>query len=249
MDKRKYGLIGYPLSHSFSGKYFAEKFRKEKIEDAQYDLYELNKIADVAQLFDEKKLLGFNVTIPYKQEIKAWLDHLDDSAVKVGAVNVVKISSDGYRTGFNSDYYGFKNSLLAHYHPEIHRKALLLGTGGAAMAVEAVFKDLNISYLRISRDENKGDVTYDALAKKPELLDEYLLIINTTPLGTWPQIEAKAPIPYFKLGSRHFLYDLVYNPEETAFMNAGKERGALVKNGYEMLVLQAEKSWEIWNAT
>jgi shikimate dehydrogenase len=249
MDKRKFGLIGYPLSHSFSGKYFAAKFQKENITDAQYDLYELKSIDDVAQLFDEAKLKGFNVTIPYKQDIKTWLHHLDHSALKVGAVNVVKISEDGIRTGYNSDYYGFKNSLEAHYLPDIQRKALILGTGGAAMAVEAVFKDLNISYLRVSRDEKKGDITYEALAAKPDLLNDHLLIINTTPLGTWPDVQAKAPIPYHKLGKLHFLYDLVYNPEETAFMRAGKERGAMVKNGYEMLVLQAEKSWEIWNAT
>lgn len=249
MDKRKFGLIGYPLSHSFSGKYFAEKFNSENIKDARYDLYELKSITEVTKLFGEKKLQGFNVTIPYKQDIKAWLDRLDDSALKVGAVNVVKISKDGTRTGYNSDYFGFKNSLTDLFQPEIHRKALILGTGGAAMAVEAVLKDLNVEYLRVSRDEKKGDITYDALSVKPDMLDEYLLIINTTPLGTWPDIHAKAPLPYFKLGDRHFLYDLVYNPEETAFMLAGKKQGAMVKNGYEMLVLQAEKSWEIWNAT
>ena len=244
--KKQYGLIGYPLSHSFSKKYFADKFEREGILDCKYDLFEIEQISLVQKVFEKSTLQGFNVTIPYKHDIMNYIDEFDHSARKVGAVNVVKIDADGKKVGFNSDYYGFKSS-LENWLPNLKTKALILGIGGAAKAVIATLDDLSIPFLKISRDATKGDVTYRELRANTEIIKEHQLIINTTPLGMSPNIEALPDLNYELISGHHYLYDLIYNPEETKFLSEGKSKGAHTKNGLEMLELQAEKSWEIWN--
>ncbi len=246
--KKLYGLIGFPLSHSFSGKYFDDKFKREGITDCEYRLFEIESIEKVRELFDREELRGFNVTIPYKHEIIPFLDELDHSAEKVGAVNVVKIFSDGRRKGYNSDYYGFRTSLENWLPSEREWQALVLGTGGAARAVWAVLDDLSIPFLKVSRHKAKGDITYEDLIKNHEIFKAYSLIINTTPLGMSPHTESRPQLPYDQLNADCYLFDLIYNPSITVFMTEGSKRGAKVKNGLEMLELQAEKSWEIWNA-
>lgn len=244
---KQYGLIGYPLSHSFSKKYFANKFKKENITGCQYELFEIERIGLVQSVFNIENIQGFNVTIPYKHDIMRYMDDFDHSAQKVGAVNVVKIDSDGKKTGFNSDYYGFRTSLESWLPADTKMQALILGIGGAAKAVIAVLNDLNIPFLKISRDESKGDLSYQNLWTKDEVLLRHHLIINTTPLGMSPNLDAKPNINYEKLTGQHHLYDLIYNPATTAFMKYGERSGTKTKNGLEMLELQAEKSWEIWN--
>ncbi len=241
------GLIGKTLKHSFSKKYFSEKFSKENIQGVAYDLFELPTIEEVEKLFKIEHLKGFNITIPYKEDIFPYLDSLDHSAEKIGAVNVVKINDDGSKTGYNSDYYGFKTSLENWAPIDQISSALILGTGGASKAIKVALDDLGIKFNIISRDKTKGDLSYSELMQNELMITEYQLIINCTPLGTFPDIDSKPSIPYQALSNHHYLYDLVYNPEETAFMKAGLEHGAKVKNGLEMLILQAEKSWEIWN--
>lgn len=248
MPKRQFGLIGYPLSHSFSKKYFAEKFQKENISDAEYHLYEIDKIEKVAEVFKVEGLTGFNITIPYKEAIKPYLDGLDHSAEKVGAINVVKIGPDGTKVGFNSDYYGFKTSLENWADLSLIKNALILGSGGASKAVKAALYDLNINFKIVSRSSTKGDINYDALNSDINYYKEHQLLINTTPLGTYPNTSLKPELKYEWLSSQHYLYDLVYNPEQTQFMLEGTKQGAHTKNGHEMLALQAEKSWEIWNS-
>jgi shikimate dehydrogenase len=246
--KKLYGLIGFPLSHSFSKKYFADKFQREKIEGCAYELFEIENIKKVEQVFRTENLRGINVTIPYKHDIMAYLDDFDHSAVKVGAVNVVKIGLDGKKVGYNSDYYGFKNSLTKFFPLNKKRKAVILGVGGAAKAVMTVLNDLSIPFLKISRDESKGDLSYENLMSQPEIFRTHALIINTTPLGMAPKTNASPNIDYPALGPDNYAYDLIYNPPETAFLRESKKSGAHIKNGLEMLELQAEKSWEIWNA-
>lgn len=245
---KQYGLIGYPLSHSFSKKYFTDKFEKENIVGCHYELFEIKQIDEVGKVFGIGNLQGFNVTIPYKHDIMNYMDDFDHSAKKVGAVNVVKIHEDGKKTGFNSDYYGFRTS-LEKWIPEGEKiQALILGIGGAAKAVIAVLDDLEIPYLKISRDESKGDLSYQKLQENDGILKDHKLLINTTPLGMSPNIDAKPDLDYAKLTCRHYLYDLIYNPPVTKFMDLGQQFGANTKNGLEMLELQAEKSWEIWNS-
>jgi shikimate dehydrogenase len=243
-----YGLIGYPLSHSFSRKYFTEKFEREGIRDCVYELFELPDIAGFpALLTAHPNLRGLNVTIPHKQAVIPFLDHLDESAQKVGAVNVIKLGQEGEKTGYNSDYYGFKQSLSEWLTGQVPLSALVLGNGGACKAVKAALADLDINYLVVSRQAAEGSITYDQL--DAQVMARHPLIINTTPLGTYPHTEAFPPLPYHLLTSRHWLYDLVYNPSETEFMRKGAARGASVHNGLAMLHLQAEKAWEIWNAS
>lgn len=245
---KNFGLIGKTLKHSFSKKYFTEKFAKENIPDVAYELYELENIGKIADVFAVPHLVGFNITIPYKEEIKPFLDELDESAKKVGAVNVVKIQKNGKKTGYNSDYYGFKASLQQWANLSLVKKALILGTGGASKAIIAALKNLGILTKVVSRSPNKSDLTYADLKQNPELMQSHSLIINCTPLGTFPDVDSKPDLEYDLLTKSHYLYDLVYNPETTAFMQEGIKRGAKVKNGHEMLILQAEKSWEIWNS-
>lgn len=245
----RYGLIGYPLTHSFSQRYFTEKFARETITDCRYDLFELPDIARLPDLLQTPNLRGLNVTIPHKQAVLPFLDRLDASAEKVGAVNVIRLETDGSRTGFNSDYYGFRQSLTdwlaALGRSTTGLQALVLGTGGASKAVVAALADLGIPHQYVSRQPGEGAVFYEAVAP---LLPTYHIIVNCSPVGTYPHTDEAPALPYDQLTDRHLLYDLVYNPAETRFMQLGRERGAAVMNGYRMLVLQAEKAWEIWQA-
>lgn len=243
-----FGLIGFPLSHSFSRKYFTEKFEREGITDCDYQLFPIENISSLPQLLkDHPNLQGLNVTIPYKQQVIPYLNQVNESAEKIGAVNVVKIV-DGQLFGFNSDYYGFRESLLNFIPGPDDIKALVLGTGGASKAVNVVLQDLGINYLTISRKAHEKGLTYQELERMPEVISSHQLIINTTPLGMSPAVDTAPHIDYSSLSDNHFLLDLVYNPENTLFMQKGAEAGARVKNGLEMLHLQAEKSWEIWNS-
>jgi shikimate dehydrogenase len=244
-----FGLIGFPLSHSFSQKYFSEKFEKEKIKDVIYHNFEIKHIDDLPALLDSyPDLRGLNVTIPYKEEVRNYIDILDHSAEKIGAVNVIKILPDGSKIGFNSDYYGFRTSLETWISNSISNiKALVLGTGGASKAVRIVLDDCNIPYSTVSRNIAKADYDYYELTENSQILMDHRLIINTTPLGMYPNVNEAPHLPYNLLNAEFYLYDLIYNPAITLFLNKGKENGAKIKNGLEMLELQAEKSWDIWN--
>ncbi|MEZ5026789.1 MAG: shikimate dehydrogenase [Chitinophagales bacterium] len=246
MSIKQFGLIGFPLSHSFSKGYFAEKFKKEKIQNCDYDIFPLEKIADFEILCQQQtNLVGLNVTIPYKEQVIPFLDELNEDAKAIGAVNTIKFFQ-GKKIGYNTDCYGFEMSLkpLLKSH---HQSALILGTGGASKAVEYVLKKLGITYQYVSRNKQAHTITYDELSKDFDLLQTQI-IINTTPLGMYPNIDAAPPLPYSKINEHFILYDLVYNPEKTLFLKYGKTQGAQTKNGLEMLYLQAEKSWEIWNS-
>lgn len=242
---KQFGLIGFPLSHSFSRKYFNEKFVKESIQGVSYENYPIESIEQFKSLFDAPDFMGINVTIPYKQQIIPYLDGLDSSAERIGAVNVVKRMKDGKLIGFNSDYAGFKNSLSQLIPDNFSSKALILGTGGAAKAVEVALQDLNIPYRYVSRTAKESILSYEQL--KSIDLNEYQLIINSSPLGMYPNVNDAPDIPYAKLTSNHFLYDLIYNPDVTLFMKKGQEKGAKTLNGLAMLIGQAERAWEIWN--
>ena len=243
----RYGLIGYPLTHSFSQRYFTEKFVREGITDSRYDLFELPEITALPDLFTIPGLQGLNVTIPHKQAVLPYLNRLDSSAEKIGAVNVIKIEKDGSRTGYNSDYYGFRQSLIDWLtvlnRTSVGLQALVLGTGGASKAVTVALADLGINYKYVSRTKTDTTLTYNDLAT---ILGDYQLIINGSPVGTYPHINEAPDLPYHLLTNRHLLYDLVYNPAETKFMQLGREYGAAVQNGLRMLELQADKAWEIW---
>jgi shikimate dehydrogenase len=246
---RKFGLIGYPLGHSFSKKYFTQKFIDLGLDDHQYDLYEMEDVKyDFPALLDDPELEGINVTVPHKQNILPFLTRLEKSAERVGAVNVIKRVGDEL-IGYNSDYYGFMESLKLMIGTEGKVKsALICGTGGASKAIKAVLEDMDIKYKTVSRSKEKADVTYKYLMEHGELVKNADLLINCTPLGTYPKVDTAPELPYEELHAGQFLYDLVYNPEVTRFLQEGKSRGAATKNGLDMLHLQAEKSWEIWNS-
>ena len=246
---RHFGLIGFPLSHSFSQKYFTDKFHREGIKNAEYNLFEIKDINSLNELLDSNpNLLGLNVTIPYKEGVIDYLDDHDFIAKKVGAVNVVKIEKSGLRTGYNSDYYGFRTSLEKWMGSDLAKvKGFVLGTGGASKAVRVVLDDCNIEYKTVSRDIQRGDLTYFDLFDNSDLIMEHRLVINTTPLGMHPRINEAPNLPYEVFDKNFYLYDLIYNPEKTLFLEKGNIAGAQIKNGLEMLVLQAEKSWDIWN--
>lgn len=238
-----YGLIGMPLAQSFSKKYFAEKFERESIPDVVYELFPLENIDRLADLLAaQPQLKGLNVTIPYKEQVMPFLSGLSEEARAIGACNCIKIA-DGRLTGFNTDAPAFKESLLPRLQSH-HKKALILGTGGAAKAVLYVLQSLGIEYAYVSRNKGAG-FTYDELNEA--VIKEYPLIINATPLGSFPKVDTAPQIPYEYLSADSYLYDLVYNPAKTLFLQKGEERGAAIKNGYEMLVGQAELSWKIWN--
>lgn len=243
---RKFGLIGYPLSHSFSKKYFTEKFEKEGVTDAQYELYPIEQIDQLPDLISSNpELVGLNVTIPYKEQVIPFLDELDEKAEAIGAVNTILIR-DGKLKGYNTDYYGFKHSLVKFVGPNpMPEKALILGTGGASKAVRAALEDLGLSYQFVSRRPTEDQLSYEDLNKSYP--NTSTLVINTTPLGMAPNIDSLPNLPYDQLTTNHFLYDLVYNPLITAFMKKGIEQNCWVKNGLEMLYGQAEKAWEIWD--
>lgn len=242
---KQFGLIGKTLKHSFSKDYFTQKFEAEKLFDYSYHSFELDNIDRLPELLlQHPQLCGLNVTIPYKEAVLKFLDEEDVVVKTIGACNCIKISR-GKLLGYNTDVFGFKTSLQPLLQAR-HNKALVLGTGGAAKAVAYVLQQLNIDFQWVSRKENENHLTYDSLTE--EMLHNYPLIINTTPLGTFPNVDECPPIPYNFLTSRHLLFDLIYNPAKTAFLIKGEEKGATIKNGYEMLVLQAEASWKIWNA-
>ena len=243
---KTYGLIGHPLGHSFSRGYFTDFFADQGI-DAEYKNFELSSIELLPTLLEsEKTLCGFNVTIPYKQQIFPYLDELDEAAQAIGAVNVVKvIHKDGKRhlKGYNSDYIGFANSIRPLLKPH-HTHALILGTGGASKAVDYALRQLGMKTLFVSRTERENIISYDRLT--PELLEKYTVIVNTTPLGMHPKVDECPPLDYSLVTSRHLLYDVIYNPAKTLFLQHGEERGATICNGMEMLIGQAQAAWNIW---
>lgn len=244
---RLFGLIGYPLSHSFSKKYFAAKFEKEGIEDAYYELFPLASIHELPDLIARlPNLTGLNVTIPYKEAVMPFLDALDAGAEAVGAVNCIHFEK-GRSKGYNTDVYGFEVSLRNTLEKRTAGTgpALVLGTGGAAKAVCYVLTKLEISCQLVSRTPESGHCTYEDLS--PSVIEQHPLIVNTTPVGMSPQVDSCPPILYEAINARHILFDLVYNPFETMFLQKGKEKGAVIQNGLEMLHLQAERAWQIWN--
>jgi shikimate dehydrogenase len=245
---KQFGLIGYPLTHSFSKKFFEKKFLEYNLAGYTYDLFELKHINLFKELIDSRpELSGLNVTIPYKQAVIPYLDSLDPTAKLVGAVNVI-FNKRGQLFGYNSDFYGFQESLL-NWLPAGHDgfSALIFGNGGAAKAVKAVFTSIGIPYQTVSRSESSDSITYEEL-RESNLIEKNKLLINTTPVGMVPNIDQHINIPFSQIDKFHFLFDLIYNPNETQFLSKGKRRGAQIKNGLEMLELQAEKSWEIWTS-
>lgn len=242
----KYGLIGYPLEHSFSRNYFNEKFRNERI-DAEYDNFEIPSIENLKEVLETTpNLRGLNVTIPYKEEVIRYLDELSPEARAIGAVNVIRVTHKGSKTvlkGFNSDVIGFTRSIESMLEP-LHRKALILGTGGAAKAVDYGLKSLGLGTLFVSRTARSGVITYNDVT--PDLIRSHKVIVNCTPLGMYPHVDSCPPLPYEAMDSHTLLYDLLYNPDETLFMQKGRQQGAITKNGLEMLLLQAFASWEMW---
>lgn len=246
---RTFGLIGFPLSHSFSKKFFTEKFENEKIQDCRYTLFPIADVNEVAGLLTANpSLCGLNVTIPHKVNVIPLLTEVDEAALTIGAVNCISITEKEGKThlkGYNTDAYGFFESLkpLLQSH---HQKALIFGDGGAAKAVKYVLNQLQIPYLVVVRNPTPNAILYSAV--NDQILTTHTLLINTTPLGMLPNLNSSPPIPYQFLTAKHLAYDLVYNPQETEFLSKAKSQGAQIKNGLEMLRLQAERSWQIWNS-
>lgn len=243
-----FGLIGNPIRHSLSQKYFSEKFRREQIADCAYELYPLHELSALLPLLKQNsEISGLNVTIPYKKQVIDYLDEIDGTAKEIGAVNCIRVSRrEGrpYLMGFNTDVYGFEQAIKPCLEAH-HRNALILGTGGSSGAVAYVFKKLGIGFEKVSRHpKGKNEIEYGCLTH--EKMDHFTIIINTTPLGMFPEIEQFPPIPNDFITNHHLLFDLIYNPAETVFMKQGRAMGAKVMNGMEMFHLQAEKSWEIW---
>lgn len=246
-NKTLFGLVGKNIGYSFSRGYFAEKFKTLELESHSYVNFDIATIEAFPQIIHQYKfqLKGLNVTIPYKLSVFPYLDKIDKKARKIGAVNTIKVTKKGKLKGYNTDVYGFKNSLKPLLK-EQHTHALILGTGGASMAVAYALKKLDITYMFVSRTpKGEHSIAYHDLTK--ELLATYTIVINCTPLGTFPEVTKCPDIPYQYLNTSHILYDLIYNPAETEFLQRGKAQGAVIKNGLEMLELQAEKAWEIWN--
>ncbi|NCU04540.1 MAG: shikimate dehydrogenase [Chitinophagaceae bacterium] len=242
---RQFGLIGYPLSHSFSKKYFTEKFSEEGISNCNYELYPISSIDQFPQLLQNVAgLEGINVTIPYKEEVLPYLHHQSAAVKEIGACNCISIRN-GELTGFNTDTLGFQQS-IEPFLQQHHRHALVLGTGGAAKAVVWVLKQLGITYKYVSRKKRDDLLSYDEV--DATVMQQYQVIINTTPLGMQPNVHSKPSLPYQYISQQHLCYDLVYNPAKTAFLQLAEEQGATIKNGSDMLVIQAEESWKIWNS-
>lgn len=245
MSARRFGLLGKHIAYSFSKKYFTEQFALGNLVDCSYENFDLESLELFPALLTQyPDLKGLNVTIPYKEAVIPCLSSLSKSASQIGAVNVIRFTSKGTLKGYNSDYYGFTKSLkpLLQAH---HKKALILGTGGAAKAVAFALDRLGILYTYVSREAKEGMIDYDRI--NATTFDHYHIIINCTPLGTSPNTEAYPPLPYAYFTEKHLAYDLIYNPAETQFLKRAKAQGAVIKNGYDMLVFQAEKAWKIWN--
>lgn len=244
-NNKKFGLIGKDISYSFSKKYFTEKFAQDLYEDCSYENFDILNIEDFPSILkNNPNLKGLNVTIPYKESIIPYLDTVSDKAFQIGAVNVIRFTKKGNLKGYNSDWFGFKKSLepLLQAH---HKKALILGTGGAAKAVAFALEQLGITYSFVSREANPNTIDYSLI--NATTFDNHQIIINCTPVGTSPNTKEFPPMPYTYFSNQHIAFDLIYNPEETEFLKKAKKQGAIIKNGYEMLVYQAEKAWKIWN--
>lgn len=242
----EYGLIGYPLSHSFSQKYFTEKFLKEGISNAVFHNFSMENIQSLPELLDKHKtLVGFCITIPHKKNIIPYLNKMDETVAAIGACNCVRIT-EGKLFGYNTDVIGFEKSFIKNLLPH-HTKALILGTGGASAAIQFVLKKMNIEYCSVSRkfDTEKNVIGYNDLDNA--IMNEYTVIINCTPLGTFPTIDETPAIPFEMLTPLHYVFDLVYNPPLTKLLTLAKKKGCTIENGYEMLVLQAEENWNLWN--
>lgn len=242
---KNYGLIGKNISYSFSQKYFTERFANTNATDCVYENFDIDEISDFPALMQNNPdLMGLNVTIPYKESIIPYLDSLSKKATQIGAVNVVRFTKKRKLKGYNSDYYGFKKSLETILLPH-HKKALILGTGGASKAVAFALDELEISYVFVSRQAHENAITYERI--NATTFDNYQIIINCTPLGTSPDTKAFPAIPYAYFTEKHLAFDLIYNPEESQFLKKAKVKGASIKNGMDMLIFQAEKAWKIWN--
>lgn len=241
-----YGLIGYPLGHSFSKQYFTEKFEREKIADCSFEAFPIESINQFPALLKKNpSLTGLSVTIPYKEQVLQYVDEISDEVKEIGATNSIKISN-GMLTAYNTDIVGFEKSFIKLLQPQ-HTRALVLGTGGASKAVQYVLKKLQIDFLVVTRNkQNENQITYGEIDET--VMKKYTVIINCSPVGMYPNDNLAPTIPYQFISPTHYLYDLVYMPAETLFLLNGRERGAMVENGYEMLLLQAEESWRIWNA-
>ena len=243
--QKKFGLLGKDISYSFSKKYFSEKFENDLFQDCCYENFDIPIIDEFPTILkNNPDLKGLNVTIPYKEAILPYLDTLSEKAFKIGAVNVIRFTKKGNLKGYNSDWYGFKKALEPLLQPH-HKKALILGTGGAAKAVAFALEQMGIFYTYVSREASENAIDYNRV--NTTTFDNYHIIINCTPVGTSPNIKAFPPIPYQFFTNKHIAFDLIYNPEETQFLKKAKKKGAIIKNGYEMLVFQAEKAWKIWN--
>lgn len=243
---RLFGLIGYPLGHSFSKKYFTEKFEKEGMVNYLYENFPLTDIEQLAALLEKyPDMEGLNVTIPYKELVLSYLDDSTPEVQQIRACNCIRIRG-GKLTGYNTDIIGFEKSLLKGINPALHKMALILGTGGSAKAIKYVLEKKGIAFNYVSRKPGSGIFSYEQLTEN--IIKTHTLIINTTPLGMFPKVVEAPPIPYQYLGKDHFLFDLIYNPEKTLFLKKGETSGASIKNGYDMLLFQAEENWKIWNA-
>ncbi|WP_299112746.1 shikimate dehydrogenase [uncultured Winogradskyella sp.] len=244
--KYKFGLIGKNIDYSFSRGYFSEKFQAENL-PYTYVNFDLGHISEFENIFQSSETIkGLNVTIPYKEAIIPFLDKLNKRAKKIGAVNTIKVNKKGKLIGYNTDYYGFKNSLKPHLNSN-HKKALILGTGGASKAIAYALKQLKIEFHFVSRAK-KENVTFIYSELTEEIIKEHQILINCSPVGTYPNVNACPDIPYDGISEHHILYDLIYNPEQTKFLKLGDSQNAITINGLKMLELQAEKSWEIWNS-
>lgn len=243
----RFGLIGYPVGHSFSQSFFQKKFNELGLKGHVYDLFEMEFLNEFPALWlKHADLKGLNITVPHKENVVKYLDSQDSSAIKVGAANVI-YKKNGKLIGYNTDYMAFRESLKT-WIGNFNGEALILGSGGASKAVQAGLTDLNIPYNQVSRKAKGGDYTYSQIKLNPEILSRFKLIVNTTPLGMYPNNDSLPDLPYSRIQKGTFFYDLIYNPEETAFMKEGNKNGAKTKNGLEMLELQAEQSWDIWNS-
>ena len=241
---KRYGLIGRNIAYSFSRGYFKQKFETENLEKCTYENFDLNEIQELNKILTNKNIYGLNVTTPFKREVVPFLDRLSPTAEKMNAVNTIKFHKDGTVSGHNTDVYGFEKSLLKIISTP-PKKALILGTGGASSAVAFVMKKLNIEFTYISRSAGANAIEYNKVDEK--VMNEHHLIINASPLGTFPDIHLAPQLPYSFLTNDHVLFDLIYNPPETRFLQEGKKRGCKTLNGQKMLEYQAEKSWQIWN--
>lgn len=243
--RKRFGLLGRNISYSFSKGYFTEKFKIENLEVCTYENFDLANISEFSDtIATATDIKGINVTIPYKEEVIPFLGSLSKKATRIGAVNTIKVTKKGKLKGYNTDYYGFKKSLQPLLQPH-HQRALILGTGGASKGIAFALEELGIAYTFVSRSDKENTIAYTSL--NAIIFTNYQIVINCTPIGTSPDVDASPAIPYNLFTDRHIAYDLIYNPEETQFLRQAKAKGATTKNGYDMLVFQAEKSWEIWN--